>query len=179
AAGLTIARLGRVLVSAGRVDEALELMRAGLAEAGEDMGGIARAELHGQLARALMLHDEHGPSIVAADRALEAAAPLDLVGVIADVLVTKGTALTDTAQVRQGVALLHGALELARAKGLVSTEFRAINNLVNGLLVDDPPAALLLLDGGRERARTLGHREWELALVRLGAVMRIDAGRWD
>src|SRR5439155_1094016 len=81
--GLTIARLGRVLVSAGRVDEALELMRTGLAEAGDGMGGVARAELHGQLARALMLHNELDPSVVAADRALEAAAPLDLVGVIA------------------------------------------------------------------------------------------------
>jgi class 3 adenylate cyclase/tetratricopeptide (TPR) repeat protein len=171
--------LARVYSSSGRVENAMAIMREALSAGRAAISPGAAADLHAQLARALMLHNERDASIEEADLALAVASDLDLVPIIADVLVTKGTDLIDSVRVREGVAIMYGALELARSKGLPPIEFRATNNLAVGLLADDPLGAHRVALGGLVRAHALGYREWELQFARLDTVLQVDLGGWD
>ena len=143
------------------------------------MGTVAKAELRAQLARALMLHEDMDEAIVEADLALLAAGEVDHVPVIADALVTKGTAMLDSVHMREGVALLRGAYALATEKHLTATEFRALNNLGTGLSFEDPVGAMALTRDGLLRARRLGYRDWELTLGRVSGALSIGCGTWD
>ncbi len=171
------AQLGRMLVSWGRVEPAIAHLEDAIQIA--DASDEAMADLWGQLARARMLHNEHEQAIADADRALAAAAKVDVVPVIADALITKGTAMTDTERFREGVALLLGAHALAVAKGLTRTELRAVNNLAINLYFDTPLEALRLVRSGLEQARRIGDRGWLLQLGRLCADLAFGTGDWD
>jgi hypothetical protein len=89
----------------------------------------------------------------ACDRALAIAERLDLVSIIADVLITKGTALTRD-HAREGMALLVGALALAESRDDVHAQLRALNN-IGGFIEDDDPAKVV--DYGR-RGMVLARR---------------------
>jgi len=171
------AQLGRALISWGRVEPAIEHLEDAL-QAGT-ASDDATAELWAQLARARMLHNEPDLAILNADSALEAASKNDLVPVIADTLITKGTAMTGTVRFREGVALLRGAYALAVANGLVSTELRAINNLALGEYPDAPLASAALVRSGLDLARRIGDRGWYVQLGRLMVDLSFGTGDWD
>jgi class 3 adenylate cyclase/tetratricopeptide (TPR) repeat protein len=171
------AQLGQCLVFYGRVEPAIEHLTGALEVA--TPSDAAAAELWGQLARARMLHNEPTQAVVDADRALEAAGKVDDVAVIADALITKGTALTDGVHYREGVALLRGAHALAVTKGLTRIEFRAINNLALGLWFDAPLESIAIVQDGLDRARRIGDRAWLVQFGRLLGDLLIRSGEWD
>jgi hypothetical protein len=80
---------------------------------------------------------------------------------------------------REGVALLRGAITLASEMHLTSTEFRALNNLGTGLSFEDPVGTLALTRDGLLRARRLGQRDYELTLGRVSGALSIGCGTWD
>src|SRR2546430_17160899 len=81
---------------------------------GQDTGATA-ARITAEMARSYFLHNEPRRAIEWAEKALRAAAPLDLLPVIADSLITRGSALGDVdGRFREGHAELWGALELAQ-----------------------------------------------------------------
>ncbi len=171
------AQLGRTLVTWGRVEPAIEHLENAIQAGGAS--DEATAELWGQLARARMLHNEIERAVADADRALVAAAKVDIVPVIADALITKGTAMMNTERFREGVALLLGAHALAVANGLTRTELRAVNNLAIGLYFDTPLEALRFVRSGLEQAYRIGDRGWLLQLGRLSADLSFETGDWD
>jgi len=177
AAAAASAQLGRMLMFWGRVEPAIEHLERAI-QAGHASDDVT-AELWGQLARARMLHNENEQSIADADRALAAAATADVVPVIADALITKGTAMMGTARSREGVALLRGAHALAMAHGLTHSELRATNNLAIGIFLDTPLDGLKLVRGGLEQARRIGDRGWLLQLGRLCSDLSLGTGQWD
>ena len=148
-------------VSSGRVEPAISELRH-VDRVGVSLGPAAEARVRAELARAFMLHGDRDDAIEQADLALRSAGADDLVEVIADALVTKGTSMLETTGAREGVALLRGALALATEKNLTSTELRAINNLAGSVTFEDPMAAMRLARDGMDRARRLGLRTWAI-----------------
>ena len=70
-----------------------------------------------QLARAYFLNGQHRRAVHAADRVLETAEHANLVDVVADTLVTRGSALGSLGQYTEGLAVLQAGQELAAAHG--------------------------------------------------------------
>ncbi len=123
------------------------------------------AELRGILARAHMLAGDLTRAVETADASLVAAERQGLTLVIAEAMITKGTALGDLGRLREGVALLQGALELAIEHELPTAELRARTNLSHLTWDDDPAAQLANLRAGFEKARRLGNRGWAVVLI--------------
>ena len=114
--------------------------------------------LEAQLGRALFLSDDHRRALEVMERVLEAAERADLVGVLADALVTRGSALGYIGRIREGLGVIEIGERLARAHGLTSTLMRAINNRASSLYDFDPSATIELTTEGLELARRVGDR---------------------
>jgi class 3 adenylate cyclase/tetratricopeptide (TPR) repeat protein len=166
-----LAAIGTGLIVSGRLQEAIARLAGEVTEAGsgEDDAGMAR--LTAELARAYMLDLQSERAIEIADRSIAAAERLDLVGVMAEALITKGTALGRTAP-RQGMAMLFGALKVAAIFGLTRSEIRAANNLGIPLSEEDPRAMLELYQRSDELATRLGSRDMALR-------NRVGLGFWQ
>jgi class 3 adenylate cyclase/tetratricopeptide (TPR) repeat protein len=191
AAGVTAA-LGRMLNSAYRIPDAIALLEpaatefADLASAAEGIG------LMSQLARAYFLIDNNRAAIDLADRILDRAEHDDLRALIADTLVTKGTALGVLGRPVEGLGVVQAGRQLAEANGLGSTVLRAMNNLAFLDAGRDPRAAFAMSQAGLALARRLGMRrdipnaigglgefglrtgDWEPALTELEAALAED-----
>lgn len=92
------------------------------------------------------------------ERVLEAAEHADLVDVLADALVTRGSALGFIGRIREGIGVIEIGERLARTHGLTSTLMRAINNRASSLYDFDPAASLAITTEGLEVARRVGDR---------------------
>ncbi|HEY8167917.1 MAG TPA: adenylate/guanylate cyclase domain-containing protein [Candidatus Limnocylindrales bacterium] len=174
-AARALARVSAAYHLSGRTQEAIarlepEIDRVGTA----DDGG--HAWLFAELARGYMLDWRPDDEILAAcDKALDIAERLDLLPVIADVLITKGTALSKS-HARQGAALLVGALQLAESIDDVRIQLRAINN-IGTVLEDDVPSRWGELSGrGAALARRVGNSELEVGFEGTVAWMRFYSG---
>jgi class 3 adenylate cyclase/tetratricopeptide (TPR) repeat protein len=172
------ALLGGILLMQSRIDPAaaaLEAALEGLADADRDPTGV---ELMGQLARAEMFRAQPHRALEWAERGFEAAARLDLVPAIAELLVTRAWALEELGRVRESLAVSQGAIEMSREHGLPLTEIRARNNLGSRLASYEPRRSLEILGPAYELAERLGHREW-VAKLGFRAWVAFEAGDWD
>jgi class 3 adenylate cyclase/tetratricopeptide (TPR) repeat protein len=138
AAGAT-ASLGRVLLWGYRTTEALALLEPAAAEFSDLAADPAGIALGGQLARAYFMVEDNRRAIEVADRVLEAAEHADLRAIVADTLVTRGTALLDLGQAIEGFGALRTGADLAEANGLWETVLRAINNRAEFVTIVVPP----------------------------------------
>ncbi|MEO6577432.1 MAG: adenylate/guanylate cyclase domain-containing protein [Candidatus Limnocylindria bacterium] len=168
--------LARVMLEARHMDRALAVLKP-MTEAFADLHQPGVAALHGQLARAYGLANDDRTSAEAADRVLEVAEHLDLVSVVADTLITRGTALVQLGRGHEGRGLLSAGLELARKNGLSVTELRATINMGISCIYDDPREALRLDRAGLALTERMGLRDHMLATnaVEVAAL----AGEWD
>ena len=105
-----------------------------------------------------MFDEQFGEALAQSDKALIEAERLALVGAVADLLVTKGIALSSGGRLREGLALLEGAERLADSIGHTTTTTRAIVNLTANLPAVDPRAAVEVGRKGAEISRRLGQR---------------------
>jgi class 3 adenylate cyclase/tetratricopeptide (TPR) repeat protein len=179
----TIARataaLGGALLSGWRAPEALALLEPAadeFADLAADPAGIA---VGGQLARAYFLTEDLRRAIEVADHVLEAAEHADLQAIVADTLVTKGTALAWLGRPIEGLALLAAGQELAETHGLVANRaYLAHNNrsIIEGSR--DPRAALEIARAGLARARRLGRRAMVAVLLGNAAWYALRTGDW-
>ncbi len=118
------ALLGFVLIGALRRDAGLALVEAGVDETlGRDgvPSGPGEVALVAQLSRALFFRDQQQRAIEVADRALEAAERLDVVPIVADLLITRGSALAHLGRSYEGLGAVRAGIDLADDHGLVST----------------------------------------------------------
>ncbi len=154
----TLARIGAAYILGGQTTQAIERLEAGRDVVGTG-DGEGHARLFAELARGYMLdwrpYDE---TLRWCDRALDIAERLDLVPVIADVLITQGTALMHD-HARRGMAMLVGALQLAESLDDVRVQLRAINNMGAFLEDDDPALVLEFARRGVVLAQRLGNAE--------------------
>jgi class 3 adenylate cyclase/tetratricopeptide (TPR) repeat protein len=170
--------LGRSLISARYADVAVRELEAARAEFANLEGDPAMAVLGGQLARAYYLTGNLGRAIEIAGRVLRTAEHLDLVPVIADTLVTKGSALVQDGQSAEGLALLRAGQELAERHGLADTLMRAAVNRTALETARDPRAAFEIGRAGLAAARRLGHRNGSLIGNASGAAARVGEWTW-
>ena len=173
-------RLADAMFGRYRLDAALVLVESAAGEfenLGEDPG---YASLLGQLARFQMLRQVGFAAAVAtADRALAIAERLDRVDLVADVLVTRGVALTSMGRAYEGIGCLETGLRLAERHGLLGTEIRARTNLGGPLTDRDPRAAFDVSRVGLELARRFGHRLGVSMLIVNASSGAVESGEWD
>jgi tetratricopeptide (TPR) repeat protein len=108
---------------------------------------------------------------------LEAAERLDIVDVVADTLVTRGSALVSLGRRYEGLGAIETGQKLAASHSLHRTQHRALNNLSSFLIDTDPRAALEAAREGSAIARRLGDRSFQLMDNACAAAMR--TGDWD
>ncbi len=175
-----IALLGSVLIGALRRDAGLTLVEAGVEETlGHEgvpagPGGVA---LLAQLSRALFFREHHQRAVEVADRALEAAERLDVVPIVADLLMTRGSALAHLGRSYEGLGAVRAGIDLADEHGLVSTALRGRLNF--GVLASDPRTSFDAAKAALEIARRYGLRGFVRTLVGNLASAAVEVGEWD
>ncbi len=147
----------------------------------EDLGvDVGLAELLGQLARIEMLiQEDFGVAIAVADRALAMAERLDLPALVADVLVTRGTALSSSGRALEGLGAIEAGRRLAQAEGLAYVEARALLNMSGPLAERDPRAMLEASRRALELARQIGDRAGVSMATNNMAESACLTGDWD
>jgi tetratricopeptide (TPR) repeat protein len=175
-----IATLARIVNYSGDPERAMKILEQARIETKGLDGGSAAARITAEMARSYFLHGETRRAIEWAEKALRAAGPLDLIAVIADALITKGSALGEVdGRFREGQAELWGALALAQSHGLTIAEFRARNNLSVGYALDDSRVQLAVARDGLDLMRKLGERQWAIGLASQSAGAAFETGDWD
>jgi len=173
----TTAEFGRALLSFFHFEPALNL----LTDASERFRDIedeaTLAALDGQLARAWFLNSDLAQAVAVADRVLPMAERQDLIEIVADTLITRGSALASLGRRYEGVGAIETGQRLAATHSITSTEQRALNNLASYLSDDDPRAALEAARTGLALSRRLGVRSFHLLENAREPAIRL--GEWD
>jgi class 3 adenylate cyclase/tetratricopeptide (TPR) repeat protein len=190
------ATLGLVLLNAYRTPEALEVLQPAYHELA-DLDDPALIALGGQMARAHFFAEQDSRALEVADRVLAAAEHANLLPIITDTMVTKGSALANQGRAREGAGLLRAALALAEENGLADLIFRATVNLVAVEMAHNPLKSLEIARRGMAAMSRMGRPhvptlagnlgdvamrvgEWQAALVELDRVVerRLDPIDW-
>ena len=175
----TIAAMARAVLSGRQLDRGRSILEAAVAEFADlasDPGVIA---LNAQLARAYMLQMESGRSLEVIDRVLEAAEHADLIPIIADALVTRGTALLNIGRLREGIGVIEIGERLAATVSETGTVVRAMNNRLTTLSDLDPRGALETAREAQALARRIGDRPMSIQFGALVGLGLFSAGDWD
>jgi tetratricopeptide (TPR) repeat protein len=173
------AALGRALIYASRPADTVAILEPAAAEFADLTGEPSVMELGGQLARAYMLTDVFTRAIDACNRVLETAELATLNSIVADALVTKGTALAALGRTVEGFGALRAGQELAQALGLGTIELRAFMNRSAFEGSRDPRLALDAARQGLALARRLGEKGFAVGLLGNGAEDAFRTGEWD
>jgi class 3 adenylate cyclase/tetratricopeptide (TPR) repeat protein len=173
------AALARVLLNGRETEEALAFLEPAseeFADLAPDRGVIA---LDGQLARAYMFVGDERRALEMCDRVLELAEQEEVVPLVADTLVTKGSVLATLGRPHEALGLLDVGARLAEANGLHSTRLRALNNRSVHLDYLDPEVAGGANEAGLALARRLGLRFWMFGFTTGLGYSLFRTGDWD
>ena len=172
--------MSNVYINKGAIDESVALLRPILEQIDRTpgVGAESTARVCSELARAYMLQQDFDASAELADRALALAEPIDLLPVIVETLNTKGVAITPS-RPREGIALLYGAVDLARMHELPRAEMRAINNLATLLDVEAPARQADLTRQALDVVTRLGYRDASVYFRAFEADGESLVGNWD
>jgi tetratricopeptide (TPR) repeat protein len=110
---------------------------------------------------------------------LQAAEHADLVPIVADTLVTKGSSLDQLGRSAEGLALLRAGQALAEAHGLSETLMRALGNLAAAEMPRNPRLALQVARDGLSFIRRLGSSSYRTNLLYNAAFAAMRVGEWD
>lgn len=175
-----IAALGESIMSGGQWKEALDILEPA-SRTFEDLGASERGYLLliGQLARAYMFAERHQAAVDTADRVLRSVEQLDQVDIVADVLVTRGSALCLLGQPYSGLGAIQAGRDLALRHQLQDTLLRALNNLTAYSGLSDPHDALTGALEGLGHARRAGERSMLAYLGSNAVEVATDIGAWE
>ncbi|MBI3745314.1 MAG: hypothetical protein HY264_02080, partial [Chloroflexi bacterium] len=118
-------------------------------------------------------------AIELADQVLEVAERTDQLNILADTLVTKGSAMVNVGRRREGGGVLDAGGKLAEANGFTSVVLRAINNGLSIKTENDPRAAFEMAQSGIALARRLGQSGWIHAFAGNLGFVALRTGEWD
>ena len=133
--------------------------------------------MDGQLARAWFLTGENTKAVEVADRVLAIAERANLVDIVADTLITRGSALAGLGRRYEGIGVIEAGQRLAEANSLHDTVARAFVNLASFRADEDPRSALEAAQEGIALARRLGSRSFQLMDNAVTGAIR--TGEWD
>jgi class 3 adenylate cyclase/tetratricopeptide (TPR) repeat protein len=171
--------LAQVLLTGRQNERALSILVPASAEFADIAPDPAIVGLEAQLARAYMLREDNARAIETVEPVLEAAEHADLVPILADALVTKGTALNSRGRLREGSAVLEAGEHLARENGLTFTALRGLNNRLASQWLINPRACVDDAREGLALAERIGARSWVFAFrEKLGWALWLT-GDWD
>jgi tetratricopeptide (TPR) repeat protein len=172
-------RLAQTRWLLGEANESLEDMEAAYAVLRDGPQTAALAELAAELARLRRFQSSERDAAEPLERAFQIAAALDLPDVLAEALNTKGTlVLTVSGRIREGRALVEGALAVSRERDLPRAELRALFNL--GFFEEITDELTGLSDNeGLDRANRLGDRGYARMFLHHIAVSHFLLGDWD
>jgi len=173
------AALGRAILTAARPSEAISVLEPGSTEFDDLDGDAGFVALLGQLARAYFLHEDQVPAIAVADRALAAAERADLHAIIADTLVTKGTAMAYVGRTIEGLGLIATGQGVAESNGFAGTMLRAAGNRSSIDRSRDPRTALATAREAIALARRLGARTSMIVALGNAAGSAFRTGDWS
>jgi class 3 adenylate cyclase/tetratricopeptide (TPR) repeat protein len=172
-------KLAATLFSTGRIEEAVERMETALAifEARDDEAAVATVST--QLGRFLYFEGDRARAFEHSERGLELGERLRLPEVVSQGLNTK--ALLLQARPYESIALMRGALALAREHDLGTAAMRAYNNLSYLLWVSGAPNYEVeeVIREGLALARRRGDRVAESSFAGQLAGSLFPEGRWD
>jgi len=171
--------LVRIMLMRSTRSDALAMVEAADAEFGDLAETPVGVALRAQLARAQFLLERHAESIVTADAVLPVAERLDLVPIIADLLVTKGSALGSAGRPREGVGVTETGRRLAESVNLPFTVLRATLNSIAPIQEDDPAACLEIARRGLDLSTRLGLTGFALVFRESVAFFNYRTGDWD
>jgi hypothetical protein len=163
----------------GRASDAIALIEPFMARAADAADSSEVLHVAAVLARAYVFADDYAAAFRTVDRVLAGAERIDDVALVADAVITKGTALMYSSRYRESLVLLAGGLQLAEAHGLVYPEMRARLNTSFIQVVDDPRRALATARAGLDRARRLGLRDWTFLQASNFVAAAFAIGDWD
>jgi tetratricopeptide (TPR) repeat protein len=168
------------MLTTGRRYEKVEpLLDAAIPEFA-DLGDVRELlQLKSQRARLYMLTGRFEPVLPITDEVLTAAERSDDLDIVADTLITRGTALLNLLRWREGKAVIDMAIAMAQANGFTSTWFRGINNSINISGQINPTEAMETITGGLAVARRLGDDRWVQGLTSQMTFTGIRTGDWD
>jgi class 3 adenylate cyclase/tetratricopeptide (TPR) repeat protein len=181
AAGRATGHLGTILMDAGRLSDAEEVLDRALGELADGPAeDEVRAVLLSQKSRALMRLGRYPATVEAADHALALAELLNLDQTVAEALENKASALDFLGRRRESLAIHEAALRMARAGGWIHTELRTTNNLSGSVVGDDPRRAIEVVREGVALGRRVGNRTMTAWLAGTLAYYSFGAGQdWD
>ena len=171
--------VGDVATAGALLAEEVEAIEAGV-PAGEV--GEPEALLFAMRSRALMRIDQNDAAVAEADRALRIAETRNYDLVAAMALVNKGSAFAQLGRRYESQGLLGTGIRLANRGGWSHLELRALRNLANSLVDDEPIRALETTLDAIETARRLGDHQAFASLVVVYADFAVPAGAgeyWD
>jgi class 3 adenylate cyclase/tetratricopeptide (TPR) repeat protein len=175
----TTTALAEALLSGRQNDRALSILVPAAEEFADLEHDPALVGLRAQLARAYMLREDDVRALETVELVLEAAEHADLVPILADALVTKGTALDGRGRLREGLAIVEAGERLARANGLTSTALRGLNNRHAYQWTIDPRACIDDIREGLAMAAREGARMWDFTLREKLSNALWMTGDWD
>jgi tetratricopeptide (TPR) repeat protein len=175
----TTTELARALLAGRQSERALAVLEEAAAEFADSAPDPTYVALQAQLARAYFLRDQNERALEVAERVLAAAERRDLTAILADVLVTKGTALTNIGRIREGIGVIEIGERLARAAGLSRTELRGLNNRIVTSSNFDPRATREAALDGLALARRIGDRQWMFQFLTGSGFGAFALGEWD
>ncbi len=171
------AAFGRALLGAYRFKPGLAVLAAA-SERFPDLGDDpALLLLDSQLARAYMFDEDHVRAVVVADRVLASAEHSDLIELVADTLITRGTALAWLGRPYEGLGAIETGHRLGSRHGLDLTVARALNNIAALSGDSDPRAGLEAARAGIVLARRLGYRHFQI--LDNASQLALRTGDWD
>ncbi len=144
--------------------------------AGEDPDAI---RLTAELARAHLMSGSAAAARTLIDFILPTADRLGLLEVVAELLPSRGWAISVDGRTIEAVALLRGALILAEREGLFNAEMRGRMNLSSWLISDSPAEAFEVAWAGARRAWDRGYKGWATNAGGNAADCAVMLGEWD
>ncbi|MBF6606627.1 MAG: AAA family ATPase [Chloroflexi bacterium] len=175
----TTTELARSLLSGRQSERALRILESAVPEFADLAPDPAFVGLEAQFARACFLRDDHRRALEIVERVLSAAERGDLTAILADALVTKGSALSSVGRVREGMGVVEVGERLARAYGLTGTVLRALNNRLVELSDFDPKVNRDVSREALALARRVGDRQWMFQFLALSGFAELLIGEWD
>ena len=171
--------LGRSLATSFRTTDAIALLEPAVTEFADLPADPAVIALGGQLARAYLLADDHPRAVATADKALEAGEHADLAGIVADLLVTKGTSLAYVGRQIEGLGAIAAGQAVAESLGLGLIVVRASLNRSSIEGNRDPRVALELVRACLPLARRLGRHSLAAVSLANGVEAALRTGDWS
>ena len=157
---------------------AIALLKPALADAA-DLGATPQTvQAQAELARSLMIGGDNAEAVEWSDRAMSVPKIVND-DQVTEILVTKGTALTNMGRPAEGEILLLGAMQVSERNGNWWAALRARNNALGVVSSEDLGAAAAMIEEGYVIAMRYGLLTWAYQFAHVGLTNAFDRGDWD